>query len=142
MTDTSKPSGNINRLLDDLEQELLSMPSNELQEEMKEEGEEIEVIASTVQQVIANEIKRHKQQKLHAARENYERAIEGSKSIVEIPDSPNDRRDLLMTIIAQQSQIPQSLTLKFREGGEMDDEDISSLLEDLAQLGLLSSTKR
>lgn len=64
--------------------------------------------------------------------------IRHKKTPPAIPRSAKDRRSLLERLMrSDNGLLPQELTLAFREGKNLSDNDIEGLLEDLADLGIL-----
>jgi hypothetical protein len=79
-----------------------------------------------------------RKRKFAAAKQQYEkRSNELLQSPVELPEAEADRRQLLQLVVAQCAQRGIPLTAKFRDFEGMSDNDLKSLLEELAALGVL-----
>ena len=127
----------LNSLLDALEESILQTPDEEITEEARREGKDPEAVANNVHNLITSKIKESRQKKLGAAREGYERFSDQTKRSIPIPDSPSERRLLLTNILNRRSDVPQEITIGWREGRYTSDADVASILEDLAELGFL-----
>ncbi|MBF5093116.1 hypothetical protein F1643_00235 [Azospirillum sp. INR13] len=58
-----------------------------------------------------------------------------------LPNDPTKRRLLLDAVMAAHAAIPGSLTVAYRQGQGLSDEDVLGLLEDLDDLGLLADDR-
>lgn len=125
------------RFLEDaLEEMLISAPDEAILEEVRLQGIDPEVAASAVTKLIETQIKLSRQSALHAARDGYRRVSETITRRPKIPATAEERRSLLQRILAGTATMPVGLTLAFREEKSLSDEDVTSMLEDLADLGL------
>jgi hypothetical protein len=133
-SDTEK----LNSLLDALEESILKTSGAEIIEEIRQEGKDPEAAANDVQQLIAAQIKQHRRKKLREAQEGYQKAAAASsRRPVAIPDSPAERRLLVASVLSRRPDVPTEITVSWREGRYASDDDVASLLEDLADLGFL-----
>lgn len=136
-----KPKNDGERLqavIDAVEESILNASDEELAEDIRLEGREPKAVAADVQRLIAGQIKAQRQQKLRAAKAGY--AAHGKQrrsSRLSQLTNPAERRALLQQVLSRPEGIPDSLTMAFREGRAMSDNDVAGLLEDLDQLGLL-----
>lgn len=129
----------LREFLDAVEEDILRASDEDIIEETKRAGEDPEAAAQSVQQLIDSSTKRQRQKKLRTAREGYNRLVaQQRRRISPIPSDPAERRALLDGILANRGDVPREITMAFREGGHMSDDDVSSILEDLAELGFLS----
>lgn len=130
--------GKLNSLLDALEESILQTPDDEIIEEARREGQNPDTVSNHVQQLITARIKEHRQKKLRAAQEGYQRSVsEHTRRSISLPESPSERRTLLTSIMNRRSDLPQEITMGWREGRYTSDADVTSILEDLAELGFL-----
>ena len=129
---------NLQSLLDDVEKSILEASDEEILQEARDDGENIETLVSDVSQIISNSINGSRKLKLRTAREAYERAVQSRQSGSNvIPDSASERRKMLKQLISAPNNIPAEITVVFREGQDLSDEDVESLLENLLELGLI-----
>ena len=124
-------------LTDALEESILAATDEEILEDVVLQGRDYEAAAQLVRNMIGAQIKAHRQQKLKAAREGHARVSQKRRGPLAALKDPIARRALLEHIMATRNDLPTGLTMAFREGGEMSDEDVASVLDDLAQLGIL-----
>lgn len=137
----SQPKNDIEKLtslLDTVEESILQTPDEEIIEETRLEGKDPDTVADYVRQLITSQVKDHRQRKLRAAQEGYRRSLSGgTKRPKPIPDSPSERRSLLTDILNTRPDVPTEITVAWRQGQYISDDDVTSLLEDLADLGFL-----
>ena len=139
MKDAGSNVTRLQGLLDELEASLLEASDEEILHEARDEGDDVEALASEVSGVIIKSIKKQNKRKLQKAREGYQQAVKFRQSGAEIiPHDAKERRVLLDRLITSPHNIPTEITVAFREGQNLSDEDVKSLLEDLAELGLLN----
>ena len=126
-------------LLDAVEEDILRASDEEIIEDTKTAREDPEASAQHVQSLIQSGIKRQRQKKLRAAREGYNRsAARQQRSTSPLPDDSAERRALLDGILASHGNVPREITMAFREGKHMSDDDVASILDDLVELGILA----
>jgi hypothetical protein len=127
------------RLLEDaLEEMLISAPDEAVLEEVRLQGIDPAAAAAAVTRLIEAQIKLSRQSALHAARDGYLRVSESINRGLIIPATTEERRGLLQRILSRTAAMPVGLTLAFREGKDLSDEDVASMLADFADLGLLN----
>jgi len=136
-----KPKNDSERLqavIDAVEESILNASDEELAEDIRLEGREPETTAANVQRLIATQIKAQRQKKLQAAKAGYaeHRKQRRSDRLSRLTNSA-DRRALLQQVLSRPEGVPDGLTMAFREGRKMSDNDVVGLLEDLDELGLL-----
>lgn len=128
----------LDSLLDALEDSLLEASADEIIDETKQEGKQPEVVARQVKELIDAEINEHRRKKLRDAREGYRNSFaQGTRRSAAIPGTPAERRQLVANILSRRTDVPSAITVSWREGRYASDEDVASLLEDLAELGFL-----
>jgi hypothetical protein len=137
----SRPKSDIEKLtslLDAIEESILQTPDEEIIKETQLEGEDPDKVAGHVNQLIASHVKNYRQKKLRGAKEGYRQSFsEASRRFKPIPKSPSERRALLTSIMNARSDVPAEITVAWRQGQYISDDDVIGLLEDLAQLGFL-----
>ncbi len=141
MNDPDRDSLQLRALLDAVEADILKATDAEIREDILAGGEDSEEIARHMRAIVEGAVAAHRKQKLRAARAAYDTAS-ARRTDAHIPDEPQARRSLLERLIASGVQLPQGLTLAFREGKDMSDSDVETILEDLAALGLLEDKKK
>ncbi len=136
-----KPKNDSERLqavIDAVEESILNASDEELAEDIRQEGREPEAPAANVQRLIAGQIKAQRQKKLQAAKAGYAaRGKQRRSGRLSRLTNPAERRALLQQVLSRPEGIPDGLTMAFREGRAMSDNDVTGLLEDLDELGLL-----
>jgi hypothetical protein len=91
--------------------------------------------------MFANTSKKFHQRKLVEAQEAYKREVRNlQRSSFKLPATATEQRALLRLVAAQHAQSGGLLTAKFRDFETLSDADVTSLLEELAALGLLPET--
>ena len=124
-------------VLDVLEEAIIETSSEELRYEIESTGSSADEIIASVTADINAAVSRYRRKALHAARKGYQEAVAdvGSGSEMSSKDSTGARK-LLQKILKKNANLSSPLTLAAREGKELSDEDLRTLLQDLADLGL------
>ena len=140
MTRQKQNRDKLQALLDTIEDSILRADDEEILEDIALEGRDPEQAAEDIKNLISQSIKSHNRKKLKAAQKGYRRAISArAQRVVDLPDLPDEKRALLHSIIADRNNIPAEITMAFRDGDHMSDDDVSSVLDDLAALGFLDN---
>ncbi len=137
MTHPKNDVERLQSLIDAVEESILSASDEEIVEDVRLEGRDPQAAAGAVRSMIGAQIKAQRQQKLKAARAGYVRTSTKIRSPLARLGDPAARRTFLDNLLSRRDDLPDGLTMAFREGKEMSDDDVSSLLDDLANLGLL-----
>jgi hypothetical protein len=138
MTGGKTDQAKLQALLDAVEEMVLDASDEEILEDVRLDGRNPETAADELAELIGAQIKAHRQQKLQVAREGYRRSVAGgARRSGAIPDDPAGRRALLHSILVSRADVPKEITMAFREGEDLSDDDVASVLEDLAKLGFL-----
>lgn len=136
-----KPKNDTERLqsvIDSVEESILAASDQEMIEDIRAEGRDPEEVASNVRRLIADQVKARRQKKLQVARAGYAAQFQKSRrSRLSSLTSADERRAFLQSVLSRPAGIPNGLTMAFREGRDMSDDDVMGLLEDLDRLGLL-----
>jgi hypothetical protein len=102
-------------------------------------AEEIEDI-SLADKIFSKELALFRRNKLNEAKSAYTQAIEGSANFVKKTLlSAKEKHELIMRTLEVHSDVPAQITMAFREKREISESDMDSLLDDLADLGLLEN---
>lgn len=128
----------IERILDHLAESIESAPPEELLEEAKNAGADTKKIAEGTKERLLSALKRFEQQPLHRARQRYRSNladIEGRNQ--KIADTPASRREQFLSLLTRNPVLGRKLTMQHRDLEELNDEDITSALEELDILGAL-----
>ncbi|MBF0333387.1 MAG: hypothetical protein HQL40_07030 [Alphaproteobacteria bacterium] len=127
----------LQRLLDEIEEALIRSPRGELQ---AEEGPQAKRDAETARRIVADQLRAHGLRKREKVRREMEQARAARARRSRIPSEPTARRELLQSVMARRpSMVPQGLTMAFREGKEITDTEVDSILQALENLGALPS---
>lgn len=141
MNSASDPRVQLENILDALADSILEAPSDEILGEVRAEGLDPESLAADVRKGLLSVVSDFRRRRLQAAR----RAYEEQRRLLEekhfsLPESPTERRTLLASVLARQTASGLgSLTAQYRDLQEMTDDDVRSLLLQLAELGALDS---
>jgi hypothetical protein len=128
----------LERLAEALAEDVLETPDEEFLVETKERGETLNELARRGQDAVLRGIAESKRRKLAAARSDYKAAAGGGRSnVVALPIG--DKRRILAQVAANDPGLRAKLTLAARsaEAGEISENDLDSLLEDLRDLGVI-----
>jgi len=128
----------LERILDYLGDHIRGAPGDELIETAQEENRDPGAGNTRLKSFLLTVFKTHQQKKLSEAREGYKRELCSiSEGNVKLPKTPEERRALFITALANARQLQPAFTLQHRDLSEFSDEDIEANLKKLAQLGLL-----
>lgn len=139
MTHSINDAERLQTLLDATAEFLLEASDEEILEDLRAEGANPERVAQEARVVLDNALRTRGRRRLLAAREGLQRDREGVDARSgrrSIPAEPAARRKLLDWLLAR-NDLPQAMTMAFREGKHLPDDEVLSALEDLADLGLL-----
>ena len=119
-------------MLDLIEEELVSLSDKEILESCSSNNfEEISDFKNT-QSLIDKATQRNKKIKLIKARKELDESkSKSSSSSINLANA----KDILIRLMSQ-GRLPGDLTLAFREGKDIPDEELISILEDLKDLGV------
>jgi hypothetical protein len=125
-----------------LSQSIMVGTDEEIQKDAQCAGVDLDANAAQLKEMFIATAKSFHQRKFVQARENYNREVHNlQKTSFQLPASPAERWALLQLVAAQaQAQGGAFLTAKFRDFEKLSDNDVASLLEELAALGLLPET--
>ncbi len=136
MTGETQNRDKLQALIDAVEQSILNATDDEVTEDFVAAGIDAKEAEDHTGNLIAQTIKGHSQKKLRAARAGFESAR--AEQVPVVPQTFSEKLTLLQSIFSAE-EVPPELTMAFRDARHMSDEDISSLLDDLAELGYLDN---
>ena len=126
-------------ILDGLAESVAEDSDDQLLAEVKESGQDPNALLVHVKGVLRQSVKQVQQRPLRDSRKAYEAHLSAlQQSAYALPESADEQRALLMNIVAQNPSVGGMLTAHFREFDELEDDDITSCLRQLADLGLLA----
>jgi uncharacterized damage-inducible protein DinB len=123
------------RLADELAEEILNTPDEEILAEAKEEFGSAEVVAVHIRGILAKAQQQAAKQHLANARKAInQEARSGQRAAIQSLDAARARRDLKKILQDSSFEIP--ITLAARKETELSDSDVLTMLNDLHLLGL------
>jgi hypothetical protein len=139
MTDRWDDIERLQAILDALEEMWLRLPD----EELPIDPAEAERDAAIGEKLIEAALKSDGQRRMEATRRAMEAARAARAAAAgKLPNDPLARRRLLERIVANnKGRLPERLTMAFRDGKEMTDAEIDSILAALDKLGLLKDAE-
>lgn len=140
MTHSTNDRERFQTLLDATAELLLESTDDEILEDLRAQGVDPDRITQEARSALDQALRARGQRRLQAAREGLQRhreALGGRGGRLSIPADPGARRTLLGRLLAS-NDLPQAVTMAFREGGkDLPDDEVLSALEDFADLGFL-----
>lgn len=129
----------LSNFLSALTERSLTMPDEELEAELREEGINPEEMTQRVNHIFDQVLKKHRLGELHAARALYERhVVEYEAEREGLPGTPDTRRAALGAILASPSAASLGhITAQFRDLKEMSDEDVDTHYRQMMLLGVI-----
>lgn len=125
-------------ILDALAESVVEEREDQLLAEVKESGQDPNALLAHVRDVLRQAVKQTQQRPLRDARKAYEaRRSALLQNSYALPESAGERRTLFMNVVARNPSVGGMLTAHFREFDNLDDDDITSCLRQLADLGLV-----
>ena len=125
-------------ILDGLAESVAEESDDQLLVEVKESGQDPNVLLAHVKGVLRQVVKQAQQRPLRDSRKAYEARLSAlQQRSYALPESADERRMLFMNVVAQNPSVGGMLTAHFREFDKLDDDDVTSCLGQLAELGLL-----
>lgn len=107
-------------------------------EEVKEDLAEFKESRLPVKDILHQSAKKFQQRKLLAAEQTYkERTLEYFKMQPKIPESAEEQRHLLMTILNRNPRLQEQMTLQHRECTDIPDEELPELLHEILALDVI-----
>jgi len=114
----------LKNLVDAMSDSLLGATDDEIREDAKLAGVDLEAHAASLRQMLHDTAKTFQKRKFRQAAEDYEQeAAQLQQRMVELPESPAERRALLQLVAAQQATTRES-DGKFRDFESLSDNDV------------------
>lgn len=124
----------MNAIADSIQQ----APPETLMAEWREDGLDVDGAAKKTKSTFAEAVKRFKQRKLQQARADYQARILSMQSRdYSLPESIQNKRDLLKSVFSKNPQFQSILTAAARDFRDLSDEDVDLMLRQLYELGAL-----
>jgi plasmid stability protein len=129
----------LNNLMEGVAEYTLDMSDDEIRDEIREEGGDPDKAAEETRDILRKAVKAFRQRKLNEAQALYEEQVASfSKKKYSLPDSMEEQRNLLMNVLASNSQMRSAvLTAQNREFKDLPDSEVTSYLKQLQALGVL-----
>ncbi|PWK49887.1 hypothetical protein [Pleionea mediterranea] len=122
-------------LLDLLEDEILSLSDSELKEIYGSDNLQATADYQSTTALIDEELTKHKKNKLVQARREINKNNERKVRLKSKSKRLSDAKEFIIQLMLN-NKVPEGLTLAFREGEDIPDEEIESIIEDLKDLGI------
>ena len=131
------PRQTLSQIIDPLIDDIFSLSDEELLAEIREDGEDPDVVAADVARETAIAINRAGKRRMNAARAelNAVRTIRRSPTVTGL--SRGEKEKILSTFAANDRPLQDRLTMAARSGQAMTEEEVDSVLLDLVELGAL-----
>jgi len=129
------------RIMNGLAESTLEMSDEEVEAEIRKEGDAPEQVVEEVRGLLRKSIKAHQQRNLLAAQEKYDDRLsylENKK--YSLPDSVEEQRGMLMGLLAGNSNVRNLLTAQNRDFTDLPDSEVTSYLKQLHELGALNDS--
>src|SRR5258708_9122927 len=126
----------LDAILESLVDAIAATPAEEIAEEARAGGEDLNAVADEVKGSLLAGVKRFEQRKLQAAREAYRLRAGSQGQRYALPPTPEARRNQLFSILNAKPNQNAILTAQHRNFENLTDQDIQSSLEDLLELGV------
>jgi hypothetical protein len=125
--------------------QIMSMNEQELNSDFENSGLDLKEEIAKFQQAADTASLSFRKEKLNAARTELEKKINqppsNSKVISRLKETGSDIRMKLAQLVAG-GQIPAEITMAFRDGEEITDEEAEGILEDLIELGVVKDDEQ
>jgi hypothetical protein len=138
MSGDESPRRPLDGILDGLGDSIANETPEELLNEARSAGRDTEAIAKSVRAALETSVKKFEQRELDAARDEYRRRCSARPDLPQrFGLSADERRRTLAAILKRAPEIDAALTAQHRNYETLSDEDVSSALGDLEELGFL-----
>jgi hypothetical protein len=129
----------LNNLMEGVAEYTLDMSDEEIRDEIREEGGDPDKAAEETREILRKGVKAFRQRKLNEAQALYEEQVTSfSNKKYSLPDSMEEQRNLLMSVLVSNSQMRSAvLTAQNREFNDLPDSEVTSYLKQLQDLGAL-----
>lgn len=129
----------LERIVGGAAEAVLEATDEEIEAEVRAEGLAPAEVAEDVRGVLLAAVERFRgKQRLRRSRADYEATVAAMRERrPELPATPRERRELLAFVFNARPQAAGMLTLQFRDLESLPDDDVTSCLRQLAELGVL-----
>jgi hypothetical protein len=120
------------------------MSDEEVEAEIREDDDDPEGSGGQVKKIRHEAIKAHQQRHLLEAQQQYAERIAAMKEKkYDLPESPEERRTLLMAFLSNRPEIGSAvLTAQHRDFKDLTDADVESYLKQFHELGAMDATAK
>lgn len=129
------PDPTLNRLLDELADDLMNLSDAELLSELAEDGIDVDAEARAAREAIAGGEVRAGKLRLAAARIAVDR--DRKARVVRVPLHIDRRGEVLARFANDDAKLKSRLTMAARKGEGLTEKEVDSILEDLRELGAI-----
>lgn len=127
-------------LMDSLAESTEALSDADILADAQARGADVRAEADAVRRTLSDALLRAKSNRLVKAAEAHTLAVEKLKApVVAIPADPVRRRRLLDRSLARRPDVQQMMTVAYRDGKSLPEEDVERLLQQLASLGALAT---
>ena len=132
----------LRHLYEAMAESVANMTEAEVLAEATAEGMDVHAVAEDLRGMARGIARDVRLRSLQAARERYEQERDAlAARVVRLPASPAERRALLERTLTRKPELQPYLTAAAREINDLPDDDVESMLHDLAALGCLDDMK-
>lgn len=129
----------LHALVDALARSVTEAADEEVREDAHSSGVDLNANAAQLKQMLSETATRFRKRKFFEAQQQYKEEVQRIQNrSAQLPESAAERRALLQLVAAQHAQGAMALTAHGRDLERLSDSDVTSLLEELAALGLLA----
>lgn len=128
-------------LLDGVLDTIVAAPETEIDDDLVALGEDPERAAMETRKLALGAVEQHRTKRLEKARQQFraeQRDLERRE--YDLPQTPAARLALLTAVLRDRPHLGGMLTVEHRELRELPDEDVTSCLRQLAELGVLDES--
>ena len=127
------------RIIGGAAEAVIEASDQEIEAELRAEGLDPAAVAEDVRGVLLGAVERYRgKQRLERSRSEYQARVAAiGEREVPLPATPGERRQLLAQVFRAQPRTAGMLTLQFRDLESLPDDDVTSCLRQLAELGVL-----
>ena len=127
----------LERIIGGAAEAVLDLSDEEIEAEIRTSGEDPDEVAEEMRRVVSGVLERHRPARpLRRGPDDLSRPKSRPRLRYEIPSTPEERRALLHLVLTS-PKTAGKITLQFRNFRGLPDEDVESLLRQLAELGAL-----
>jgi hypothetical protein len=138
MTDSRDHDREYSNYMNAMAEFAFEMSDDDVEAEIRNAGGSAEDSGGQVKRILQDAIKTYQQRHLLEAQQQYDKRIASMKETkYDLPQSPEERRTLLMAFLSSQPEIGAALTVKHRDFKDLTDADVDSYLKQFHELGAM-----